>query len=63
MILKDNYEIDFRQHNSISSLLGFHSKLYTSEFHEAENMINILAINSILVNIDIISGGYDHGST
>ena len=63
MILKDNYEIDFRQHNSISSLLGFHSKLYTSEFHESENMINILTINSILVNIDIISGSYVHGST
>ena len=63
MFLKDNYEVDFRQDNSINSLLGFDSKIYTSEFHEFENMVNILTINSILVNIDIISGSYVNGST
>ena len=61
--LKDNYEVDFRQDNSINSLLGFHRKLYTSGFHESEIMVNILTINSILVNIDIISGSYVNGST
>ena len=35
----------------------------TSGFHESENMVNILTINSILVNIDIISGSYVNGST
>ena len=60
MILKDNYEDEFRQYNSINSLLGFRSKLYTSGFHESEN---ILTINSILVNIYIISGSYVNGST
>ena len=40
-------------------ILGFHSKLYTSGF----NMVNILTINSILVNIDIISGSYVNDST
>ena len=63
MILKDNYDVDFRQYNFINSLLGFHSKLYTSGFNESENMVNILTINSILVNIDIISGSYVNGST
>ena len=63
MILKNNYEVDFRQDKSINSLLGFHSKLYTSGFNESENMVNILTINSILVNIDIISGSYVNGST
>ena len=62
MILKDNYEVDFKQYNSINSLLGFHCKLYTSRFHESENMVIILTINSILVNIDIISGSYVNGS-
>ena len=33
IILKDNYEVDFREYNSINSLLGFHSKLYTPGFH------------------------------
>ena len=70
MILKNNYEVDFRQDNSINSLEGFHSKLYTSGFNESEKMANILifkyfifTINSIPVNIDIISGSYVNGST
>ena len=61
MILEDNYEVDFRQYNSINSLLEFHTKRYTSVFHESENMVNILTINSKLVNIDIISGSYVNG--
>ena len=63
MFLKNNYEVDFRKDKSINNLLGFHSKLYTSGFHESANMVNILTINSILVIIDIISGSYVNGST
>ena len=63
MILKNNYEDDFRQHKSINRLLGFHSKLYTSGFNESENMVNILTTNSTLVNIYNISGSYVNGST
>ena len=63
MFLKNNYEIDFGKDKSINCLLGFHSNLYTSGFHESENMANILTINSILVNIDIISGSYVNGFT
>ena len=63
MILKNNYEVDFRQDDSINSLLGFHSKRYTSGFQESENMVNVIIINSILVNIDMISGSYVNGST
>ena len=63
MIIKDSYEVNFRRYNSINILLGFHSKLYTPEFNESENMVNIFTINSILVNIDIISGSYVNGST
>ena len=63
MIPKNNYEVDFRQDISINSLLGFDSKLYTSGFHESENIFNIPTINSILVSIDIISGSYVNGST
>ena len=62
MFLKNNYEDDFGRYNSINSLLGFDSKHYSSCFHESENMVNILTINSILVNIDIISGSYVNGS-
>ena len=40
MFLKGNYEVDFRKDKYINSLLGFHSNLYTSGFHESENMVN-----------------------
>ena len=63
MFLKNNYEVDFRKDKSINSLLGFDSKHYTTGFHESENMVNILTINSIIVNIDFISGSYVNGST
>ena len=63
MFLKNNYEVDFRNDKSIFSLLGFHSKLYTSGFDESENMVIILTINGILVNIDIIFGSYVNSST
>ena len=63
MFLKNNYEVDFRKDKSIKSLLGFHNNLYTSGCYESENMVIILTINSILVNIDIISGSYVNGST
>ena len=63
MSLKNNYKVNFRQYKSINSLQGFHSKLYTSGFNESENMVNILTINSILVNIDITLGSYVNGST
>ena len=62
MIVKNKYEVDFRRYKSISCLLGFHSKLYTSGFNECEYMVNILTINGILVNIDTISGSYVNGS-
>ena len=63
MIINNNCEVDFKRYNSINSLLEFDSKLYTSGFSKSENMVNILTINSILVNIDIISGSSSNGST
>ena len=63
MIISNTCDVDFRRYNSINGLLGFDYKLYTSGFNECENIVNILTINSILVNIDIISGSYANGST
>ena len=63
MFLNNNCKVDFVRYYSINSLLGFDSKHYSSGFHESENKVNILTINSILVNIDIISGSYVNGST
>lgn len=61
LILDNNYQVDFTQNNSLSSVLGFNNMIYTNNFQESENVVNILSINSILVNTDIISGSYVNG--
>ena len=62
MFLKNNYEVDIKKDKFINSFLEFDSNLYTSGFHESVNMVNILTVDSILVNIDIISGNYVNDS-
>ena len=63
LILEEDYQVDFNHQNSLAKVLGFTGAKYTKEFHESENVVNILSINSILVNIDIISGSYVNGTT
>ena len=63
LILKKDYQVDFNQQNSLAKALGFTGTKYTEGFHESENVVDILSINSILVNIDIISGSYANGTT
>ncbi len=63
LILENNYQVDFRQPNSISSVLGFNNDIYTLNFQESESVVNILSINSLLVNIDIVSGSYVNGAS
>ena len=62
LILKKDYQVDFNHPDSIAKVLGFTGAKYTEGFHESENLVNILSINSILVNIDIISGSYVNGT-
>ena len=66
MFLKNNYEVDFRRDKSINSLLGFHSNLNTSGFHESENMVNILTIiqaySSILILFQVVMSMVPHNS-
>ena len=62
-ILEKDYQVDFNQQNSLSKVLGFTGTTYTDGFHESEKVVNILRINSILVNIDIISGSYVNRTT
>ena len=59
--MENGYQVDFGTVNSIGSVLGFNNKVYTDDYQESENPVNILSINSILVNIDIISGSYVNG--
>ena len=63
LILEKDYQADFYNQNSLAKVLGSTGAKYTDGFHESENVVNILNINSILVNIDIISGSYVNGTT
>ena len=63
LILEKDYQVDFNHQNSLAKILGFTGVKYIEGFHESENVVNILSINSILVNIDIISGSYVNGTT
>ena len=63
LILEEDYQVDFNHQNSIAKVFGFTGAKYTGGFQESENVVNILSINSILVNIDIISGSYVNGTT
>ena len=63
LILEKDYQVDFNNQNSLAKVLGFTGTKYTEGFHESENVVNILRINSILVNIDIIARSYVNGTT
>ena len=62
-ILEEDYQVDFNHQNSFAKVFGFTGTKYTEGFHESENVVNILSINSILGNIHIISGSYVNGTT
>ena len=63
LILEKDYQVDFNHQNSLAKVLGFTGAKCTEGLHESENVVDILRINSILVNIDIISGSYVNGTT
>ena len=62
LILEKDFQVDFNHQNSLAKVLRFTGAKYTEGFHELENVVNILSINSILVNIDIIAGSYVNGT-
>ena len=62
MNLAPEYQVDFGLPNSLITVLGFTGVKYTG-YNESEEAVNILTINSILVNIDIIAESYVNGLT
>jgi hypothetical protein len=57
-----SYKIDFGVDNSIGPVLGFDKVIISHGYNESSNIVNIMQVNSILVNIDIIMGSYVNGS-
>lgn len=59
--IENNYQVSFKFGNSLRRILGFNSKIYTVS-QESERVVDILSINSILVNTNVISGSYVNGA-
>jgi len=61
LTLDNNYQVDFTLDDSMRHFFGFNNAIHTESYQESENVVNIVSINSILVNIDIITGSYANG--
>jgi len=61
--ISNDFQVDFRVQNSISSVLGFQNQVFKEGVHESESVVNILSMNSILMNVDVIEGSYVNGRT
>lgn len=61
-VIKGTQSIDFTIEHSLGPLLGFEKKLLTPhKSHESENPINILKVNSLLIDCNITTGNYKNG--
>jgi hypothetical protein len=58
-----NYKVHFTTENSMKSVLGFESQIYSEGYNESENIVNIVSVNSLRVTSDIIGSSYSNGST
>ena len=60
-IQNPSYRVNFGVMNSIGSVLGFGAVQIGPGYNESQNIVDIMQVNSILVNIDIIMGSYVSG--
>lgn len=56
-----NYKINFDVENSIGMTLGFEKEILSFGYNKSSRIVDIMNINSILVNIDFIHGSYVNG--
>tara|TARA_B100000508_G_scaffold16336_1_gene11012 strand:- start:247 stop:1023 length:777 start_codon:yes stop_codon:yes gene_type:complete len=55
LVLGKTAAVDFATENSLASVLGFTKKTYIQGRHPSEHIVNILRVNSIIVNCDIVA--------
>jgi competence protein ComGC len=61
-ITNQNYRVDFGIENSIGSTLGFHPVMISQKYNISQEIVDITKINSVLVNVDFITGSYVNGT-
>jgi hypothetical protein len=57
-ITQDTYQVDFTVANSLASTLGFDSVILTQSYNISPSIVNILSVNSILVNCSVVKNSY-----
>ena len=57
-IKNPRYKIDFGVEYSIGPTLGFNNEILAQGIHKSPKIVDITNINSILINVDFIEGGY-----
>lgn len=62
MELESGYIVDFKPNDSIRNLLGFEAATYNAQTNESTKPVQIIAVDSILINIDVVSGAYVGGT-
>lgn len=60
-ITNSNCKVNFNTDSSIGSVLGFKNEVIGAGYNESPNIVDIIKVNSILVNTDIIVGSLVNG--
>ena len=56
------YQVDIGGRNTLGPLLGFTSKvLLAAGYHESPNPVDIIKVNSIVINCDVVKSSYING--
>ena len=60
-ITNHNYKVNFNVENSIGPTLGFEKEILSFGYNKSPKIVDIMKINSILINTDFIHGSYVNG--
>ena len=60
-ITNENYQIDFGVVNCLRTVLGFNANIYEQSQYDTERLVDILNINTILVNCNIVDASRLNG--
>lgn len=61
-IVPTTYRVNFTVNHSIANTLGFNSVVLTTGYNISPNIVNILTVNSVIVNCSIVGNSYLNGS-
>ena len=60
-ITNSHYKVNFNVENSIGTTLGFGKEILSFGYNKSSRIVDIMNVNSILVNVDLIHDSYVNG--